>query len=84
MQTTGLTMNAGVEGNILAKTQEDQSLEVIDAGEVIKEINEVEEDEDEKTVDIPDDQLADVVENVGHVLTEEPLQGEDLAEEERD
>jgi len=28
---------------------------VIDAGEVIKEINEVEEEEDEKTVDIPDD-----------------------------
>lgn len=58
MQTTGLTMNAGVEGNILAKNQEDQNLqspEVIDAGEVIKEINEVEEDEDEKTVDIPDD-----------------------------
>lgn len=55
MQTTGLTMNAGVEGNILAKTQEDQSPEVIDAGEVIKEINEVEEEEDEKTVDIPDD-----------------------------
>lgn len=48
------------------------------------EINEKEEEEEEKTIRIPDDDPSLLMQNVGQVLTEEPLQTDDLAQEERD
>lgn len=91
VETKGTLLHTAIEGNIESNPAEAQtqnaSLQEIPktaSRDELIEINEKEEEEEEKTIRIPDDDPSQLMQNVGQVLTEEPLQTDDLAQEERD